>query len=967
MTQILALLKLLAIDAIFVGLIVLVLIPLAQLYRPAYAVLKRNFVGYFNNPTGYVFLCLFVLLTSIAAFWPHDFFVANLANLDQLNRWLPLIMLIFIPAITMSIWAEERRQGTDELLLTLPATDFDIVIGKYAAAALIFTCSLLFSQISNYLVLTWLAKGEVDTGLFFTTYLGYWCIGLSMLAIGMAASFLTNNMTVGFILGLMLNAPLAFTNYLVGTISDPGTRESFARWSLGEQFDNFGRGVISSASLSFFAMVTFIGIYVSLVLIGSRHWYGGKDGQSLIWHYVVRTVALVVMLVGLNVALGNYDLLRTDTTAGRVSSLSPDTLKLIRELDPQHAIVVDAFLSREVPEDYVKTKYSIISMLKEIGAASRGKIRINLHNNLEPFSDGAARAETQFGIKPQTVRYLSRGAIKDQEMILGMAVTCGLEKEVIPFFDYGLPVEYEVVRSISTAAKGDRKKVGIVQTDAKLMGGFDMGGGMMPRQIQKQEIINELEKQYKVEEVDPAKTIETGKYDVLLIVQPSTLGPQQLANVVEVVRAGQACAIFEDPFPVMMEGVVGTSIPKQPQGGMFGGGQPPPPKGDIRRLWEVLGIQPVGDTGAGGPNRAVPGKVVWQNYNPYPKLQVRGLGPEFVFVRNDVPDTREPLFGADPVTTGLEEILLPYPGGIQSAGLGKKIELTKLVGTAEGLSGIIDVQELQDARGRMLGSAEHGPATNVGYILAARIHGLPEDAKEEGEDKDKKEEKKDAAAKPVNVIYVCDIDLMNSQFAYFRAGRDRLNDDFNFRFDNVTFVLNVIDSLAGDDRFIEIRKRKPKFSTLQQVEDMVQSARQKEFDEAAKFEKTFKDKEAEAEAKVKEVLADGQKKVADLDRRRQEGESIDLDEYRAAVTRLEQIRQAEERRLAVLKEKLKQDRDRSLELIRRETEREVQSTQNWCKVIATVPPPIPPLLIGFGVFLYRRLREREGISKTRRR
>src|SRR5215510_12902943 len=104
-------LKLIAVNAIFVIVLALLLTPFAQWKRAAFAVLKRNFVGYFSNPTGYVFLCLFVFLTSLAAFWPHDFFNSNLANLDQLNRWLPIIMLVFIPAITMSIWAEERRQG----------------------------------------------------------------------------------------------------------------------------------------------------------------------------------------------------------------------------------------------------------------------------------------------------------------------------------------------------------------------------------------------------------------------------------------------------------------------------------------------------------------------------------------------------------------------------------------------------------------------------------------------------------------------------------------------------------------------------------------------------------------------------------------------------------------------------------------------------------------------------------------
>src|SRR5207237_692558 len=177
----------------------------------------------------------------------------------------------------------------------------------------------------------------------------------------------------------------------------------------------------------------------------------------------------------------------------------------------KRSIYVDAYVSAVMPEEYVKVRYSLVSMLKELERQSVGRVTVRLHDNLELFSEAAAQAEQRFNIQRQKITSQARGAFKEEEFIMGVAFTCGLEKVVLPSFKLGMPVEYELIRSIATVAGDQRKKLGVVTTDAQMMGGFSFQG-MQPRQIPKQLILEDLERQYKVEEVDPANPIEVGRY-----------------------------------------------------------------------------------------------------------------------------------------------------------------------------------------------------------------------------------------------------------------------------------------------------------------------------------------------------------------------------------------------------------------------------------------------------------------------
>jgi ABC-2 type transport system permease protein len=967
------LLKLIVIDLV-IGLIAFLLISaLAKGKRATYAVLKRNFMGYFANPTGYVFLCLFVLLTSMAAFWPHDFFNSNLANLEQLNYWFPIIMLFFIPAITMSIWADEKRQGTDELLLTLPADDFDIVIGKYLSAASIYSVSLVFSQISTFLVLMFLSKGQVDTGLFFANYFGYWFIGLAMLAIGMIASFLTHNLTVGFILGALFNAPLVFASMADVIVRERGYARFVKMFSIQEQFDNFGRGVISTAAIAFFFLVLSLGLYFCMVLIGRRHWSGGQDGNVRFLHYLGRVLLLLVTVFSLSYFLKNNDWLRYDATEGQVSSLSPTTTRVIRQLTPERPIVIDAYISADIPEQYAKTRYDLVTLLKEfeaIASSQRVKLQVRINDNLEPSGEEALRAKKQYGIVPEIVRVRERGAFKDQEVLLGAAVRSGLSKVVIPFFESGVPVEYELVRSINTVAQPKRAKLGVVNTDANFMGGFSMAGGGF-QQIPKQPIVEELEKQYEVEGVDPSSPISTDQYDVLFVVQPSSLNPQQLTNLVDAVKAGVPTAIFEDPMPAVYQGIPGTGEPKQAeQNPMFGGGgAPPEPKGDMQALWKTLGLEIPLQSGFSGINP----DVVWQRYNPHPKLEyLTNATNEWLFILEGSGQNEGYLSNKSPITDGLRELMFLYSGAIKQEDKRDDLKITELVKTREN-SGRIGFADLQNQM--RTGSAStaqlqvlEGPPTGQ-QTIAVHIEGVVTDA-----EKSKDAESAAPAAetsspaeatkiRPIKAVYVADVDYMHPFFSENRKRPEQF-EELDLRVQNITFVLNIVDVLAGEQNYPTIRSHEPQHITLSLFEDQAEVYRLEESEKQKEYQESFNKALQEAEEENQKSVAKFRETVERLQREGPQNASKQQ-ELIGMMQQLQVQTAALERKLSIRREKMETERDAQIQDSRRSAEAKVLELQNRYKMLAIFLPPIPPLIVGAGVFVTRRVREREGISKSR--
>lgn len=232
------------------------------------AIARREFQGYFSSLIAYVFLVIYLLLTSWLFF--RLFFLNGQASMRLMFDVLPWVFLFFIPAITMRLWAEEKKVGTMELLMTLPIRDRDAVVGKYLAALGLLVLALL---LTFALPIIAAIMGNLDPGPVVGGYLGAILLGAAYLAIGVFVSSLTENQIVAFILGVVL----IFIMYMIGSdivlYSVPASLATvFEYLSLGTHFNSIGRGVIDSRDLVYYLSIIVFFLYLNTRSIESRKW-----------------------------------------------------------------------------------------------------------------------------------------------------------------------------------------------------------------------------------------------------------------------------------------------------------------------------------------------------------------------------------------------------------------------------------------------------------------------------------------------------------------------------------------------------------------------------------------------------------------------------------------------------------------------------------------------------------------------
>ncbi len=232
-------------------------------------IMKRELDGYFATPIAYVFIIIFLLLTGFTTFFVGDFFTRREADLYPFFSLHPWIYILLIPAISMRLWSEERKSGSIELLMTLPISVFEAVIGKFLAAWA-FTGLALMLNFPLWLTVNYL--GAPDNGVIFTGFVGSFLMAGGFLAIGACLSALTKNQVIAFVLSLIVSLAFVLSGY--GIVLDffsgwaPAVLiEAVSSFSFLTHFDAISKGVIDVRDIAYFVSFIMLWLFANAVIV----------------------------------------------------------------------------------------------------------------------------------------------------------------------------------------------------------------------------------------------------------------------------------------------------------------------------------------------------------------------------------------------------------------------------------------------------------------------------------------------------------------------------------------------------------------------------------------------------------------------------------------------------------------------------------------------------------------------------
>ena len=387
-----------------------------------FTLFKKELASFFTSLIGYLTIIVFLVLTGLMLWvFKSDFNILDygFASMEGLFVIGPFLYLFLIPAITMRMFAEEKKNGTMELLLTKPLSEMKLIWAKFLAGVVLVFISLLPTVVCYFSVFALGDPvGNIDTGSVVGSYIGLLLLGAAFVAIGLFASSITNNQIVAFIIAALMSAFMHLGFEAIYHMGFLGNADLLVR-SLGMSYhyDSISRGVVDSRDVIYFASVIAVFMMATRIVLQSRKWHGWRNKKDLRRSHWIELGAGVLIVIFVNV-IGYYLFVRLDLTSEKRYTLSKSTKTLLKKVD--EPVLFRVYLEGEFPADFKRLQNETKEMLNQFRAYNKN-IQYEFVNP-NNFDDPQERQVfyqklAQKGIQPTQIQVSTGNGVTTQVLI----------------------------------------------------------------------------------------------------------------------------------------------------------------------------------------------------------------------------------------------------------------------------------------------------------------------------------------------------------------------------------------------------------------------------------------------------------------------------------------------------------------------------------------------------------------------
>lgn len=523
---------------------------------------RRDFTAYFISPVGYIYMIVFLLIS--VGLYMTTFFTFPTADMRAFFGNLPILLCIFIPAVSMRVWAEERKENTWEMLLTFPMRAWELVIGKYLATLAFFVLTVA-ATITVPLML--ISLGRPDIGAIIGGYIGTLLLGAFFLAIGLFISGLCKDQIVAFVVSLLV----CFAIYLVGTEFVASKIDSF-RQGLGtalsdavgllSHYNAFTRGVLEVKDALYFLAWTALFLVLNMMYVDARSRAGARTA------FTSATVICIGIGLAFNWLLVGQSLGRFDITENKIYTVSDATRGILRNLERPVEVKLYITPRSEMPTSMSKLEQDITDKLDEMAVASAGKLNYSVVHlraanvlakagDLSPTDDAEEQTQSDVieermldkGVAPFEVQALDQDQITHKLVYSSIGVGYGAAKEeIIPqIMPQNLQeLEYRLVNAVYKLTREKPPVVALVAPEDMIPPEMrqmymQMGQQLPPAMDPYRRLVQWLEhEKYDVRRVSLTQDSPLpDEYDTLVIISPQGLNDRQRWEIARALHGGK--------------------------------------------------------------------------------------------------------------------------------------------------------------------------------------------------------------------------------------------------------------------------------------------------------------------------------------------------------------------------------------------------------------------------------------------